>query len=99
MGRAREFFFFCLLPFDRDTSLSLSLSPAALLSLTFDLLDLFLKKKKNLPVQANATRFVFDGARIDEAQTPASLGLEDGDQIDAMVEQLGGGGKGSAEEA
>ena len=96
MGRAREFFFFCLLPFDRDTSLTLSrrsslahFRPPRPLS----------QKKKNLPVQANATRFVFDGARIDEAQTPASLGLEDGDQIDAMVEQLGGGGKGSAEEA
>ena len=98
MGRAREFFFFCLLPIDRDTSLSHSLPPLFSRSLSTSSTS-FSKKKKNLPVQANATRFVFDGARIDEAQTPASLGLEDGDQIDAMVEQLGGGGKGSAEEA
>ena len=34
---------------------------------------------------------VFDGERINQEQTPADLGLEDGDQIDAMVEQLGGG--------
>lgn len=40
---------------------------------------------------------MFDGERIQEGQTPNELGLEDGDQIDAMVEQLGGGGGGSGE--
>jgi len=50
-----------------------------------------LKKKKKKTVQANTTRFMFDGERIGEEHTPAALGLEDGDQIDAMVEQLGGG--------
>ena len=50
-----------------------------------------LKKKKIKTVQANTTRFMFDGERIGEEHTPAALGLEDGDQIDAMVEQLGGG--------
>lgn len=49
------------------------------------------KKKKIKTVQANTTRFMFDGERIGEEHTPAALGLEDGDQIDAMVEQLGGG--------
>ena len=34
---------------------------------------------------------MFDGERIGQEHTPADLGLEDGDQIDAMVEQLGGG--------
>ena len=39
---------------------------------------------------------MFDGVRILEDQTPASIGLEDGDVIDAMVEQLGGNGNGKA---
>ena len=49
------------------------------------------KSRKKKTVQANTTRFMFDGERINQEQTPADLGLEDGDQIDAMVEQLGGG--------
>ncbi|KAK0529474.1 SUMO protein smt3 [Tilletia horrida] len=35
-------------------------------------------------------RFVFDGERITDEDTPATLNMEDNDEIDAMVEQVGG---------
>lgn len=35
-------------------------------------------------------RFLFDGTRINPTDTPSSLGMEDNDSIDAMVEQVGG---------
>mmetsp|Transcript_1100 Transcript_1100/g.1531 ORF Transcript_1100/g.1531 Transcript_1100/m.1531 type:complete len:93 (-) Transcript_1100:208-486(-) len=38
-----------------------------------------------------AVRFLFDGNRISPEQTPADLGMEDEDEIDAMVQQTGGG--------
>lgn len=42
-------------------------------------------------VQMGSIKFTFDGDRIRESQTPDELNLEDGDQIDAFVEQVGGG--------
>ncbi|KIK68460.1 hypothetical protein GYMLUDRAFT_35882 [Collybiopsis luxurians FD-317 M1] len=38
----------------------------------------------------NSIRFLYDGSRISEADTPASLDMEDNDTIDVMVEQVGG---------
>ncbi|PWN31011.1 ubiquitin-like protein [Jaminaea rosea] len=35
-------------------------------------------------------RFVFDGQRINDEDTADSMGMEDGDEIDALPEQLGG---------
>jgi hypothetical protein len=35
-------------------------------------------------------RFLYDGERISEEDTPASLEMEDNDTIDVMVEQVGG---------
>ncbi|PFH52509.1 hypothetical protein AMATHDRAFT_57135 [Amanita thiersii Skay4041] len=35
-------------------------------------------------------RFLYDGARIQDDDTPALLGMEDNDTIDVMVEQVGG---------
>lgn len=35
-------------------------------------------------------RFLYDGNRINEEDTPASLEMEDNDTIDVMVEQVGG---------
>jgi small ubiquitin-related modifier len=35
-------------------------------------------------------RFLLDGEAIKGDQTPKMLELEDGDQIDCMLEQLGG---------
>ncbi|GFH22340.1 ubiquitin-like domain-containing protein [Haematococcus lacustris] len=37
-------------------------------------------------------RFLFDGARIEDDNTPTSLHMEEGDRIDCVVEQIGGGG-------
>ena len=41
-------------------------------------------------VNPSTVRFLFDGQRIQETNTPNDLHLEDNDQIDAMVEQTGG---------
>ena len=35
-------------------------------------------------------RFLFDGERLHEAQTPKELNMENGDEIDVLVEQVGG---------
>ncbi|KJA16631.1 hypothetical protein HYPSUDRAFT_288339 [Hypholoma sublateritium FD-334 SS-4] len=35
-------------------------------------------------------RFLYDGARIQDDDTPSSLDMEDNDTIDVMVEQVGG---------
>lgn len=43
-------------------------------------------------IDGRAIRFMLDGKRIDRNQTPADLELEDGDQIDCLLEQIGGGG-------
>eukprot|EP00752_Nemacystus_decipiens_P011301 g10043.t1 len=42
-------------------------------------------------VQVQALRFLLDGQRVNENDTPTSLELEDQDQIDCMLEQQGGG--------
>ena len=39
---------------------------------------------------SGSIRFVFDGNRLNNDQTPADLGMEDNDHIDAMVQQTGG---------
>mmetsp|Transcript_32280 Transcript_32280/g.37900 ORF Transcript_32280/g.37900 Transcript_32280/m.37900 type:complete len:98 (-) Transcript_32280:244-537(-) len=41
-------------------------------------------------VQVNSIRFTFDGLRVGPEATPDSIGLEDSDQIDCMIEQTGG---------
>mmetsp|Transcript_32900 Transcript_32900/g.48673 ORF Transcript_32900/g.48673 Transcript_32900/m.48673 type:complete len:94 (+) Transcript_32900:88-369(+) len=41
-------------------------------------------------VQATSLRFMVDGERIDDNQTPKTLELDDQDQIDCMLEQTGG---------
>jgi len=38
----------------------------------------------------SSIRFLYDGARINDEDTPASLDMEDNDTIDVMVEQVGG---------
>eukprot|EP01017_Pseudomicrothorax_dubius_P010846 TRINITY_DN1393_c0_g1_i1.p1 TRINITY_DN1393_c0_g1~~TRINITY_DN1393_c0_g1_i1.p1 ORF type:complete len:106 (-),score=26.77 TRINITY_DN1393_c0_g1_i1:198-515(-) len=42
-------------------------------------------------VNMQNVRFLFDGDRIAETQTPDQLGMENGDEIDVVVEQVGGG--------
>lgn len=41
-------------------------------------------------VQLGALRFLIDGQRVHNNDTPAKLELEDQDQIDCMLEQQGG---------
>merc|ERR1712098_837084 len=41
-------------------------------------------------VSPQTVRFLFDGVRLAETSTPEQLDMEDGDEIDAMVEQTGG---------
>ncbi len=36
------------------------------------------------------SRFIFDGERIRDSDTPDTLNMEEGDEIDYMVEQTGG---------
>jgi hypothetical protein len=38
----------------------------------------------------DSTRFVFDGTKLAQDQTPADLDMEDGDIIDVFEEQIGG---------
>ena len=38
----------------------------------------------------NQCRFIFDGERIKEDDSPETLEMENGDEIDVMVEQTGG---------
>jgi small ubiquitin-related modifier len=41
-------------------------------------------------VAPNSLRFLLDGDRIKGDQTPDDLDLQDGDQVDAVLEQVGG---------
>jgi len=65
--------------------------------------EIFFKCKQTTPLQKlmnafcnrqgvsmQSVRFLFDGQRLREQQTPAELDMEDGDVIDVMVEQMGG---------
>ena len=47
-------------------------------------------------LQPNAVRFLMDGERLRPDQTPEEMDMEDGDCIDAMMEQVGGGCAGNA---
>jgi len=61
------------------------------------------KIKKNTPLRKlmsaycdrcklaqNTIRFMFDGTRIDEGDTPKSMDMEDGDTIEVFTQQSGG---------
>jgi small ubiquitin-related modifier len=41
-------------------------------------------------INPNSIRFLFDGQRVREDQTPKELGMEDNDVIDAVLQQTGG---------
>jgi small ubiquitin-related modifier len=43
-----------------------------------------------LGIQPSSIRFTLDGERLTSDQTPKMLEMEDGDQIDARIEQQGG---------
>ena len=42
-------------------------------------------------VASTQCRFIFDGERLKDDDTPDKLEMENGDEIDVMVEQTGGG--------
>lgn len=42
-------------------------------------------------MQVSSLRFLLDGDRIKEDQTPKMLEMEDQDQIDCVLDQVGGG--------
>lgn len=37
-----------------------------------------------------SVRFLYEGERIERDQTPGDLSMQDGDEIDALIEQTGG---------
>ncbi len=41
----------------------------------------------------NDLSFLYDGMRVNSGSTPVSLGMHNGDEIEAVVVQLGGGHK------
>jgi small ubiquitin-related modifier len=41
-------------------------------------------------IQAGTARFLHDGQRVVETDTPASRGMEEGDAIDVLISQTGG---------
>ncbi len=41
-------------------------------------------------LSGNQCRFIFDGERLKDDDTPDKLEMENGDEIDVMVEQTGG---------
>jgi small ubiquitin-related modifier len=45
---------------------------------------------QRMGLSRNSIRFLFEGSRLQDQQTPKELEMEDGDSIDAMLEQLGG---------
>ncbi|KAF5320080.1 hypothetical protein D9611_010280 [Ephemerocybe angulata] len=47
--------------------------------------------EKRFQKDSGTFKFVFEGQRITPEDTPGSLGMEDGDQIDAFLMQVGGG--------
>ena len=57
--------------------------------------DAFLYKLMNAfcrrhGLQRASVRFLFDGVRLQDMETPDMVGLENGDTIDAMLFQVGG---------
>lgn len=47
-------------------------------------------KDVSMQLKANNVRFLFDGERLHENQTPKDLNMENGDEIDVVIEQVGG---------
>lgn len=48
------------------------------------------RKTDSSQLNVNNVRFLFDGERLHENQTPKDLNMENGDEIDVVIEQVGG---------
>jgi len=51
---------------------------------------IFEAAEKRFGKEPGTLRFTHDGQRLHNDDTPAQLGMEDNDQIDAFIQQLGG---------
>ncbi|KAF9476139.1 hypothetical protein BDN70DRAFT_188524 [Pholiota conissans] len=51
---------------------------------------IFEAAEKKFGKESGTFKFTYEGQRVSKDDTPAGLGMEDGDQIDAFLEQLGG---------
>jgi len=51
------------------------------------ILEAYCKKKA---VDKTTVRFLFDGQRLTDLQTPEEIGMEEGDCIDCVIQQVGG---------
>ncbi|KAE9394970.1 hypothetical protein BT96DRAFT_826986 [Gymnopus androsaceus JB14] len=49
---------------------------------------IFEAAEKKFNKQSGALKFTYEGRRIKQDETPADLEMEDGDQIDAFLEQV-----------
>ncbi|KAL1695637.1 hypothetical protein GGG16DRAFT_85984 [Schizophyllum commune] len=65
--------------------------PKVHLPRSFTSSPLLTRVRQKFNKQAGTFKFTYDGTRVKPDDTPAGLGMEDGDQIDAFLEQLGGG--------
>lgn len=52
--------------------------------------SLFKAIERNKGVSPGTYRFHYDGARLQPDDTPADVGMEEGDMIDCLIEQQGG---------
>ncbi|WJZ87651.1 hypothetical protein VitviT2T_007018 [Vitis vinifera] len=46
---------------------------------------------QQINIDYKTMQFVYNGNRVTAKQTPEQLGMEDGDEIDALTHQMGGG--------
>ncbi|EIE76644.1 hypothetical protein G6F46_003770 [Rhizopus delemar] len=51
------------------------------------LMDAYCERQGKAP---GSVRFLYDGTRVQNHNTPNELDMDDGDSIDVMVEQIGG---------
>ncbi|CAO3691042.1 unnamed protein product [Rhizopus stolonifer] len=51
------------------------------------LMDAYCERQGKTP---GSVRFLYDGLRVKDNNTPNELDMDDGDSIDVMVEQIGG---------
>lgn len=49
--------------------------------------------EKRFGKDPGSLRFVYDGERLSPTETPAERSMEDGDVIDALLQQVGGGSR------
>ncbi|KAF9445238.1 ubiquitin-like protein [Macrolepiota fuliginosa MF-IS2] len=57
---------------------------------TMTFAKIFQAAEKKFEKDPGSFKFTYDGERVNAQSTPGDLGMEDGDQIDAHLEQIGG---------